>query len=268
LGNPFISPNSNGNSGLEYPPILILAGSCYEDVGFYDTADKFVLLIQRGAYIHARDADGKNCLHILMENGGPTHREQMYDVLMVLLTAGLDIYATTKCGQSVSNFARKHGYADLWRQVLAECGYDTRPFLVFSRSHLDLYALHEEVCPRQRCKLSFEEYCRRRSLSSRFKELDSDDENDDNDTTEYDEEECEDIEDENWGRGYTGFDGDGIRYGNEGAVITNGEDLGKESRLQEVGDGMASEHGIYYEEFDEQDFRTLFDLDNWDRMEY
>ena len=211
MGNPFITSNSTGNSELEYPPILILAASCYEDVGFYDTADKFVLLIQRSADIHACDADGKNCLHILMENGGPTHREQMYDVLMVLLTAGADVFATTKCGRTVSYFARKHGYGDLWRQVLEECGYDTRPLLVFSRYHFSLYALHEEACPRQRCKLSFEEYCRRRSLSSRFEELDSDDEgheSENDDTAEYDDEGREAGENENWSRGYAEFDYD------------------------------------------------------------
>lgn len=278
MGNPFITSNSTGNSELEYPPILILAASCYEDVGFYDTADKFVLLIQRSADIHARDADGKNCLHILMENGGPTHREQMYDVLMVLLTAGADVYATTKDGRTVSYFARKHGYGDLWRQVLGECGYDTRtllvssrPPLVFSRPHFGLYALHEEVYPRQRCKLSFEEYCRRRSLSSRFEELDSDDEchgSEDDDTAEYDDEGCEDGENEKWSRGYAGFDSDENRDENEGADITNGENYGKESRLQESGDGVALEHRIYYEGNEEQDFRKLFYLDNWDLMEY
>lgn len=206
-----------------------------------------------------------------MENGGPTHREQMYDVLMVLLTAGADVYATTKCGRTVSYFARKHGYGDLWRQVLGECGYDTRPPLIFCRPHFGLYALHEEICPRQRCKLSFEEYCRRRSLSPRFEELDSDDEgheSEDDDTAEYDDGAREDGENENWSRGYAEFDYDENRDENEGVDITDSENYGEESRLQESGDEMALEHGIYYEGNEEQDFRRLFYLDNWDLMEY
>jgi len=118
VGDPFINPNSTGNAELEEPPLLILAGWCWSD-SCCDLAEKLLLLIERGANLHVRDALGRSCLHSVLRWGRPMDNSLsaggLYDILMILVTGGATVSATTKQGQTVSDIARLFGYGNVWK---------------------------------------------------------------------------------------------------------------------------------------------------------
>jgi ankyrin repeat protein len=64
-GKPFITLSSTSNAGLEEPPVLILARSIGNRDGM---AEKFALLIERGANYNVQDNEGDLCIHILMSS--------------------------------------------------------------------------------------------------------------------------------------------------------------------------------------------------------
>jgi hypothetical protein len=52
------------------------------------------------------------------------YEEEFKDILMCMVTAGADVFASNDKGQTVSQVACENGKVDLWREVLGECGYD------------------------------------------------------------------------------------------------------------------------------------------------
>jgi hypothetical protein len=91
----------------------------------------------------------------------------MKDALMCLVTAGADVYACDKFGESVSEAAYKGGFEDLWIEVLAECGYDPEPFLQcldhhYRRKNPGLGAFARIVPKVRPTRFSFAEYGKQR----------------------------------------------------------------------------------------------------------
>jgi hypothetical protein len=245
VGKPFIGPNSTGNAGLEEPPILILARSISNrDV----VADKFALLIERGADPNVRDNEGYSCLHIIMSYEHLPERrlaeKELPDILMVLVTGGADVFATSHGGETVSHAAIRNGYTYIWKQVLKDCGYNSEAVLNYSpiwTAGLD--DQQEEALLSQRPNLSLKDYCQRRMTLPRFQELDSDTEEDgyNSDATGWHESE------EHYYQGYTGGD-----YGIEVAGSRGGRGL-VESEYEALGGGTDVD----------KDYMSLFTVDDW-----
>jgi ankyrin repeat protein len=245
VGKPFISANSTGNAELEEPPILILARSISNRD---DVADKFALLIERGAHPNVRDNEGDSCLHIIMSyNHLPERRsaeKELPDILMILVTGGADVFATNHHGDTVSHAALRSGYTYIWKQVLEDCGYNAEAVLSYSPIWTaGLNDQQEEALLSQRSKLSLKDYCQRRILLPRFEELDSDNEEDDYDSDATGWHESE----EHFYRGYT--DGD---YGID---VAGQQDSGGpvNSRQEALGGRTAAE----------EDYMSLFTYDDW-----
>jgi hypothetical protein len=104
----------------------------------------------------------------------PLAGEEVYDILMILITAGADVYAVNNNGKTVSDIAFETGYEYFWKKILEECGYDAESVFA-SRKEPSGHpnAQHKETSPPQRCKLSFKEYYQRRIPLSRVEEVDS-----------------------------------------------------------------------------------------------
>jgi hypothetical protein len=156
---PLVTPNSTGNPGFEEVPLLIIArSSSYNN--HIDTAEKFVLLIERGADANVYDKHGSNALHIVMRymplQFDKRALEELYDILMILVTARAWVYRMNQGGETVSDVAVANGYRDLWIRVLEDCGYDADMVMKYRKGP-------GVPRPTQRTKLSFKEYCQRRA---------------------------------------------------------------------------------------------------------
>lgn len=113
------------------------------------------------------------------------------DILMVFITAGADVYATNDVGETPSMIACDYGREEEWTEALTLCGYD--PEEVLAQSDPDLY---DCTRPRQKSRLSFEEYCQKRKEKNQFEEVETDDDNIDSDSAEESDEDADSGEDE------------------------------------------------------------------------
>jgi hypothetical protein len=155
---PLVTPNRTGNLDVEEPPLLILAkSSSYNN--HVDTAEKLLLLIERGAKPNVYDSCRNNALHIVMRYMpllfDKRAIDEMYDILMILVTGRAYVYATNDWGETVSDVALENGYGDTWLRVLEDCGYDIGIVLSYRKGP-------GIPRPTPRSKLSFMEYCQRR----------------------------------------------------------------------------------------------------------
>jgi hypothetical protein len=181
LGQPYVSVNDTVGSALNEPPLLSLARRyrCLSNMSF-DLDEKVFLLLERGADISARDRSGDTCLSVVLQllrdmtkdKFSAYQEEEFKDILMCMITAGADVYASDQGGMTVSQTACIFGQEELWREVLAECGYD--PDEVFSIEN-EFRPMGFQSCPGERVfstvapyvrptKLSFKEYSEQRKL--------------------------------------------------------------------------------------------------------
>ncbi|KAK5084924.1 hypothetical protein LTR70_006387 [Exophiala xenobiotica] len=140
-GEPFFSASNILES--DEVPLLVLA-NYHASYGTepYQIPDKFALLLSRGANLHVRDDNGDTCLHVVMlYDPGRIHREELRtrvyqnpvndkydgelkDILLLLMTAGADVYARNIYEETPSDIARSWNHEREWREALEECGYD------------------------------------------------------------------------------------------------------------------------------------------------
>jgi hypothetical protein len=85
--------------------------------------------------------------------------DELYDILMILVTGRAYVYAMNDWGETVSDVAFENGYRDIWIRVLEDCGYDIEVVLSYRKGP-------NVPRPTQRSKLPFKEYCKRRASSS------------------------------------------------------------------------------------------------------
>ncbi|RDW59558.1 hypothetical protein BP6252_12645 [Coleophoma cylindrospora] len=156
-GEYFSNASSTGAEG-ELPPLLIVcstySGGTSDEI---DTAAKVILLLQRGADILVKDpTNGFNCFHYILSHEKPSVRGHELDdsitrdILMILLTAGADVYGTTNSDISVSEIAHWNNRGKLWSEVLGIYGYDPEAVSAGDTSH------------QSRLNISFEEYIKAR----------------------------------------------------------------------------------------------------------
>ncbi|KAI0840332.1 ankyrin [Hypoxylon sp. FL0890] len=123
-------------------PLLLL---CQSPSSLY-TPKFYEELLDSGADIHARDLEGRTCLHIFIRTlrwyaGLRYYQEDRsllnFEVLRLLIERGANPRASTPDGLSVSDYAYRlaglprylRGYTgDLWDSVLHSCGYDIAEF--------------------------------------------------------------------------------------------------------------------------------------------
>jgi hypothetical protein len=126
--------------GLIYgrTPLLYLARPDYSThTEQLDRHEKIFLLLKSGADVAACYGYGESCLHRVLkfdadipkEIFSAYQEEEFKDILMCMVTAGADVYASDDLG-TASQIACEYGHEELWREVLAKCGYD--PDEVFS----------------------------------------------------------------------------------------------------------------------------------------
>jgi hypothetical protein len=173
-GDPFVSTNGPLDWLHKTHPLLSLAGKerfVQESYGYM--SERIHYLLKHGANANMRDKLGCNCLHIIFRSS-PIHNANISyymvgrkDALMCLVTAGADIDAVNIFGQSVSELACRHGFEDLWIEVLSECGYDPGPFLQYLDHHYRRentgFGAFTVMAPKVRStRLSFAEYGKQR----------------------------------------------------------------------------------------------------------
>lgn len=136
-GAPFVSPDAVMDRDLA-PLIELAEAHTIALSSIYQIPDKFALLLQRGANPRCHDQSGDTCLHFAMryhlsdrEFGrvyqNPVHPDydgELKDILMLLLTAGADVYARNDMGTSPSDIAWQYNHWREWTDALKECGYD------------------------------------------------------------------------------------------------------------------------------------------------
>lgn len=124
-----------------------------------------MLLLERGANTDVYDDRGCNALHIVMRYMpllfDARALEEIYDILMMLVTSGADVYATNYWNETPSDVALDNGYRDIWIRVLWDCGYHAEAVLGYRKGSTTLR-------PTQRTRLSFKEYCQQRASSTSF----------------------------------------------------------------------------------------------------
>ena len=100
-------------------------------------ADKFAVLLDRGADIHIRNAHGQTCLHVAVVNANYVDVESDARAIILLIERGADISTLDDRGRSIFHDAyechhdrwwRASGSyrGDLWDHVLIRCGYGER----------------------------------------------------------------------------------------------------------------------------------------------
>jgi hypothetical protein len=136
LGQPFVSANGPLDS-LEATSSLLHIARTYDFAPFnsFEVHEKIFLLLGRGADISLYNKFGESCLQIVLQLRLNMYRhldyqEEYKDILMCMVTAGASVYTSDKLGWTASQTACEYGHEELWREVLAECGYD--PDEVFS----------------------------------------------------------------------------------------------------------------------------------------
>ncbi|OQV01081.1 Ankyrin repeat-containing protein isoform 1 [Cladophialophora immunda] len=130
-GEPFVT-------GTMHPwtPIQMLILASFDKWNF-QIASKIAFLISRGADPCYRSKEGDTYLHQIfnsVRDRGPggvyeslvtkNHDGELKDLLMLLITAGADVFAVNAFGKSVSKMALKTGHSVEWKEALEECGYD------------------------------------------------------------------------------------------------------------------------------------------------
>lgn len=87
-------------------------------------------LLDRGADVTAKDIYGYTCLHnVLRRIWDHSRCTTVKEVLVILIQAGADVYATTYDGKSVSDIAYTINSArGIWDEALSACGYDSTWF--------------------------------------------------------------------------------------------------------------------------------------------
>jgi hypothetical protein len=178
LGQPYVTANGT-DSFLNLPPLLSMAWHYCHVLHFsLDLHEKIFLLLGRGTDVAARGDSRETCLHMVLKfdaditklNFRNYQEEEFKDILMCMVTAGADVYASDKDEHTVSQIACMSGCEELWREVLAECGYN--PDSVFSIEH-DFNPKGFQKCPGigvfsaaapvvRSTKLSFKEYSQQR----------------------------------------------------------------------------------------------------------
>jgi hypothetical protein len=178
LGQPYVSANALiGSSSNKKPPLIYLAiqygSSLYESPGVHE---KIFLLLERGADTASCSKFGESCLQLVLSLKitktvfSAYQEDEFKDILMCIVTAGGDVYAANKRGTTVSKTACQRGHEELWREVLAECGYN--PDEVFSleddfghsyfREHHGMGVFAAATPNVRSTKLSFKEYGQQR----------------------------------------------------------------------------------------------------------
>lgn len=164
-GEPFVNSNIRLRWIVGRAPLLCAA--------FFCLTEKIYLLLKRGAEVRVRDKDKSNCLHLIFDSlliGEYSifpYMDESKDALMCLVTAGADVDACNKSGESVSEAAFKASFEGLWIEVLAECGYDPEPFLRcldhhYHRKNPGFGAFAAKVPKVRSARLSFAEYGKQR----------------------------------------------------------------------------------------------------------
>jgi len=141
-----------------------------------DTHEKTSLLLERGADTASCSEVGESCLQLVLglkftKDAFSAYQENEFkDILMCIVTAGGDVYAADEDGMTVSQTACQYGHEELWREVLAECGYN--PGEVFSlegdfgrsnfREHRRMGVFAAATPNVRSTKLSFKEYGQQR----------------------------------------------------------------------------------------------------------
>jgi hypothetical protein len=185
FGSPLGGPNFfEDYSGYESPFLYLCrhysrARDKYRDF-IFETADKLALLLSRGADVSERDRLGNNCLHLILDfEDSDVHGRyardnpnELRDVLMLLVTAGADVYAINDHDLSVSEMADVHDHISTWTAVLTTCGVEIEEvrrdrFLNRPLSSSIAPELQEASCvSRQRSKISLHDYLQGRISES------------------------------------------------------------------------------------------------------
>jgi hypothetical protein len=135
--SPFINLNCTDANDFGLSPLLQIV----KDYGLFtwdniDIPDKTALLLARGADVSQRDAEGNNCLHLVMcwfrdppqlyidSDRFSDPYDGLRDLLTLMITAGADIYAINEAGTTVSEVAHAEGHWQIWAEVLETCGFD------------------------------------------------------------------------------------------------------------------------------------------------
>lgn len=134
LGQPFTCVNLELDRVDGSITLLLLLANLYrlfylENLHLHE---KIFLFLQHGAEVHARSPDGLNCLHWVLtftsdltkEKFRVYQEQELKDVLMCMVTSGVNVFASDNNGMTVSQVACGSGHEELWREVLSECGYD------------------------------------------------------------------------------------------------------------------------------------------------
>jgi hypothetical protein len=176
FGTPFISPDAMASIRPDITPLMILV-NLHRSGGAeqYKIADKVALLLRRGANPNTRSACGCTCLHILLSYSHQDSRRKfrmsaeereicLKDILMLMITAGADVYAVDDDGDSVTDITFIFDHEDVWYESLIDCGYN--PDEVYQGNEAGTgwsssvdphYAQPSET---QKPKLTFAEYLR------------------------------------------------------------------------------------------------------------
>ena len=143
-GYPFVTPNSITGSGKtllgELVRIFVSASSnLYAEA--FQIPSKIALLLSRGADPSLCDQRGDNFLHrVLLSRRKystydglvtPEFNEELKDILMLLITAGADVFAVNNYGQRVCDIAIGSDIWLEWEEALEECGHDPEAILNF-----------------------------------------------------------------------------------------------------------------------------------------
>jgi hypothetical protein len=120
-----------------------------------DFVNKAVVLIKRKFDVNCRNCNGATLIHEVLVathcyGVGSTARETI-KLLILFISAGVDVYAKDSRGQTATMLARRRGRLWGWTEALLYCGFD--PDNVFAASDDD------SVGERQVSKLSFDDCC-------------------------------------------------------------------------------------------------------------
>ena len=178
---PSISPNSTGADHIELPPLLTLAYMHSSPCVECQTPDKIALLLARGADVNARDTLGNTCLHAVMDydplpdcvgKSRLERKDDLRDILMLMITAGADVYAINDNGETVSAIAHLRGHFKMWSEVLEACGYDV--YKVYAGEEISIgwsSAVDSARTGLRAERLSFKQYLEQRKAFSRVEEV-------------------------------------------------------------------------------------------------
>ena len=112
---------------------------CTGEFGYGANLRCVEFLLDRGADVTTKDDDGNTCLHNVLQSShlsGHDNRDELKNLLVLLIQAGADVYATTNDGESVSDMAYTFildffepiCLGHVWEEALLTCGYDATWF--------------------------------------------------------------------------------------------------------------------------------------------